>query len=67
MNIQNLVAYIKGLTKEELKELANILHKDEETDLGICHKGSPIVQYAGQCPIGYYFDADTNSCILDVG
>lgn len=73
MDIQTIANRLKELGIEEIKKLAAILEDDVETALGLHIDGKPIIasiqpsSVSPTCDPGYYWDAETARCILNVG
>lgn len=69
MNTEKLAEDLKNLTHEEIVKLAKLL-KDEKIGLTIGHK--PVIHLdtspiPNTCATGYYYDTETQRCILNVG
>lgn len=73
MDIKQIAEHLKDLGIAEIKKLASILESDVETDIGLTLTGKPIIGVKTEtsptptCDPGYYYDAETKSCILNVG
>lgn len=73
MDIKQIAEHLKALGIAELKKLASILEADVETEIGLSLIGKPIIGVKTDtsptptCDTGYYWDAETKSCILNVG
>lgn len=73
MELKELLAHLKSLTIDEIKKLAILLEQDVETKLGLSHNGKSVAVLSTPtpppppCGPGYYWDVETQSCILDIG